>query len=162
MALRSYGLFPSQPDLRTHASLLDFTAPLEPTVRDLRGEGGLPPAPVRQALFPGPHTCPHSQAISRLRRFSVSSWVMDINCSILILEQTNPPMYSADVTLPTGSPASFRKSSLMWPPRQAPAASCTSTGPVYLRSCRQSFLHKEMNIPFGKWAKDTNGHFTDA
>lgn len=153
VGLTSGPMFPSW-TLRPLSSLLYVT---------YREKVASPPhPPVREALFPGPHTCPHSQAISRLRRFSVSSWVMDINCSILILEQTNPPMYSADVTLPTRSPASFRKSSLMWPPRQVPAASCTSTGPVYPQSCRQSFLHKEMNIPFGKWAKDTNGHFTDA
>lgn len=35
-----------------------------------------------------------SQAISRLRRLSVSSWVMDINCSILILEKQSIHFFS--------------------------------------------------------------------
>lgn len=106
--------------------------PLEPIVPDLQGEGGLPPPPpqVRQALFPGPYTPPHSQAISRLRRFSVSSWVMDINCSILIL---GTKKLIKSIHLPSRCNTSDReshqssaafpgKSSWLRPPRQAPAA----------------------------------------
>lgn len=138
--------------------------PLEPIVPDLQGEGGLPPPPpqVRQALFPGPYTPPHSQAISRLRRFSVSSWVMDINCSILILgtkKLINLSIYSADVTLLTGNPIRAA------PPSRGSPPGCAHPDklPPHPAAPRlAAALHQHLSIPFGKRAKDRNGHFTDA